>query len=68
VGHLPPGSGPTTITLLTALAPGAPSMVTLANTVDIGSAPPEVETLNNQAQAQVWIGWRILLSIVLREY
>jgi hypothetical protein len=43
-------------------------MVTLANTVDIGSAPPEVETLNNQAQAQVWIGWRILLSIVLREY
>jgi hypothetical protein len=43
-------------------------MVTLINTVDITSASAELETLNNQAQAQVWIGWRILVPMVMREY
>ena len=68
LGDLPPGRGPVTITLLTTVAPSAPPWGTLTNRVDIGSASPELETLNNQAEAQIWIGWRIILPIALRAW
>jgi uncharacterized repeat protein (TIGR01451 family) len=68
VGDLPPRSGPATITLVAIPVMGTPWGATLTNTVDIASASPELETLNNRAQAQVSIGSRILLPIIVRVY
>jgi uncharacterized repeat protein (TIGR01451 family) len=68
VGDLAAGSGPATITLVAVAAPGPPPTGTVTNRVEIGSASPEMEDLNNQALAEVWFGWRALLPIAVRQH
>jgi uncharacterized repeat protein (TIGR01451 family) len=66
VGDLPARSGPFTIVLHALAAPGLAPGTTLVNALQIESASEELETLNNQAQAEIWIGYPIFVPLVTR--
>jgi uncharacterized repeat protein (TIGR01451 family) len=67
VGSLPAKSGAATIVVTATISPEAPMHCFATNAASIGIATPELETLNNDAQARVFIGHRIHLPVVLKE-
>jgi uncharacterized repeat protein (TIGR01451 family) len=68
IDSLPAHSGPFTVILTAAVAPDAPMMRTLTNMVAVETEGPQIEVLNNQAQAGVWVGYRICLPLVVRSW
>ncbi len=68
VGDLAAKSGPFAIVLTATVAPTAPMLSTLTNTVDIDTISPELETANNEAFARTFIGHQLYLPLVLKNY
>ncbi len=68
VGDLAAGSGPFHIALTTTLTTTVSTGSTLSNTVNITSSSPELELANNEGQAGVFIGYRVYLPLVLKDY
>lgn len=68
IGDLPPQSEPAHIVITATVAPTATLWSTLTNTVSIVTTSPELETLNNVAQAGVFVSHRVYLPLVMRSY
>ncbi len=66
VGDLPAWSGPFTITLTTAVAPGTELPARFSNPVTIATTSEELETLDNSAAAEVWVGNALFFPTVAR--
>ena len=52
--------------LIAQVSDQVPLGTTLSNALAIASATPEVELLDNESQARVWIGWWLSLPAILR--
>jgi len=63
VGDLPAGSDPYSIILTVEVDAAAPLGETVVTSVEITTASPELETLNNSAQAEIYLGYLALLPI-----
>ena len=66
VGDLPAGSDPYSISLTVEVEAAAPLGETVVTSVEITTASPELETLNNSAQTEVYLGYLALMPIIHR--
>jgi uncharacterized repeat protein (TIGR01451 family) len=66
VGDLPAHSEPFSLMVTARVDPGTPRLSTLTNTASIAGGPGEIETANNQAQVETFVGARLYLPILLR--
>ena len=66
VGLLSPGSGPLSIDLIVEVDTSAPFGETLVTQVEIATTSPELETLNNSAQSETFIGMWVYLPVIGR--
>ncbi len=67
LGNLPAGSGPFTITLTATVSSSAVLCTLFTNTAQIGGLINELQVLNNIAQLDTWIGYRIVLPLEIKE-
>jgi uncharacterized repeat protein (TIGR01451 family) len=68
IGNLPAQSEPAHIVITATVAPTATLWRTLTNTVSIATTSPELETVNNVAQATIYVTYRVYLPLVMRGY
>ena len=68
LGNLAAHAGPFTVVLHAQAAPDLPLGTTLTNELAIGSATAELETLNNQAQAELSVGYAVFFPVAVQAY
>jgi len=68
VGNLAAGAGPYSIIVTATVEAGTPAWTTFTNTVTIGAATPEADRDNNTAVAQTFVGHRLYLPLVMKDW
>jgi hypothetical protein len=66
VGEMAERSGPFAVRVQVRVAPEIPRGRSLGVEAAVGGSTPEIEVLNNQAQAEVWVGRRAYLPVVMQ--
>jgi uncharacterized repeat protein (TIGR01451 family) len=68
VGDLPAKSASHTLLVTATVAPETPLLTTLINVASIGTDTPELEVLNNETQATIFVGRRLYLPVITKAY
>jgi len=68
VGSLDAGSGPYTITITATVASTVTLGTTLSSTAAIAASGPDVDQSNDEARAQLFVGWQTYLPLLQKRY